>query len=294
MLIEKNRELSKLESATEEELSSFIIVIKYGGNAMIDEDNKKSVLSNIKKLKEAGFLPILVHGGGPFIQKILEEKGIESEFIGGQRVTTKESMKYVEHALKGVVNSDLVGILNRMGVGAVGITGKDGAMALAEKRYHIDESGKSVDIGQVGNIKKVNPAMIYNLLKLGLVPVMAPIASDESGEEYNINADIFAGELAASLKSKYYIVLTDVDGLYEDIKNPESLIRDINIKEMDKYESFIVGGMLPKMESCISALRRGVKNCFITSGISKDSLLEKITGESDKRTLIREGGNNEL
>ena len=259
------------------------VLIKYGGNAMINEELKEKIAIRIRDLRAQGTDVVLVHGGGPFINKALEEAGIASEFLDGQRVTTKEAFKHIEKTLKGDVNSSLVNVFNRVGLKAVGLSGKDGQIVVARKRWHhtVDNNGVKVkkDIGQVGNVETVNPQLLNLLLEEGFTPIIACIASDREGNDYNINGDVFAGKIAAALKVDAYVVLTDVDGLFSRFPDPESIIHQLNLSELPSYyQSIISGGMIPKMESCEAAVRAGAKRAVILNGTRpeqiKDYLLE--------------------
>lgn len=262
-----------------------VIVIKYGGNAMINESLKKEIIQHICSLKEQGYQVVLVHGGGPFIQKMLDMAGIESEFIGGHRKTTKEAMPYVEMALKGQVNGSLVSLFNQLNYKAVGISGKDGGLARAKKRLHQQKEGeelKTFDLGQVGDVEQVDPSLIVSLLQNGFIPVVACLAADANGEDYNINADMFAGHLAGALRADQYLVLTDVDGLMRDIKEPSSLIREISYTEIRWLidEKVIQGGMIPKMESCQIALEKGAGRARIINGTKPRQILAATKNET--------------
>lgn len=260
-----------------------LILIKYGGNAMLSERLKQSVVQNIWKLWSKGYQVVLVHGGGPFIKKMLELVKIESEFIEGHRKTPAEALKYIEMALKGEVNGSLVSLLNKSGLKAVGLSGKDGRMALARKRYHVTvQNGKEVqyDLGQVGDVEQVDTTLLHTLLENGYLPVVACIASDEAGNDYNINADMFAGSLAGALKANHYLVLTDVDGLLRDIDDPSSIIRKLRLEELKPLlGSVIKGGMIPKMESCELALRQGARSACIINGTKPESIAEAVNKE---------------
>ena len=196
---------------------------------MTDEAIKASVLKEIIKLSQAGHKVVLVHGGGPFINKILDTVQIESEFIGGHRKTSKEAMKYIEMALKGEVNSDLVTLINKLGHSAVGLSGKDAGLIIAKKRI-FQENGKDVDLGMVGDVFKVKAGILYDLMEKRHIPVVACIAADENGNTYNVNADMMAGALAGELEVDEYIVLTDIDGLREKIEDPRTLIKKLPLK----------------------------------------------------------------
>jgi acetylglutamate kinase len=209
-----------------------LLLVKYGGNAMTDNELKMKILKILSGFQKGTFQVVIVHGGGPFIKKILEEAGIKSEFIDGHRKTTHEALEYVEMALKGRVNSDLVGRLNSMDVKAVGLSGRDGQTVTARKREHFSLiNGKKVltDLGQVGDVKSVDTKFLELLTRNNYLPVMSCTAADESGAGYNINADMFAGHIAGALKVDQFIVLTDVDGLMRDKNDPSTLIRELII-----------------------------------------------------------------
>jgi acetylglutamate kinase len=267
-----------------------LILIKYGGNAMLNDHLKKEVVHQIVQLSEGGYSVVLVHGGGPFIKNILELVNIESEFIGGHRKTTPEAMKYIEMALKGEVNGSLVNLLNAEGLRAVGLSGKDGRMVVAKKRLHaMQEDGKEVlhDLGQVGDVIEVDTTLLSTLLSENYLPVMTCVASDESGQDYNINADMFAGHLAGALEADHYLILTDVDGLLRDINNPESLIRQLQVKELKTlYGSVIKGGMVPKLESCEIALQKGAASASIINGTRPESISDAVKKDKSIGTKI--------
>lgn len=253
------------------------LLIKYGGNAMLDDDITRKITGKVCKLVQDGYRVVLVHGGGPFIEDTLKLAGIETEFVAGHRKTTGEAIKYVEMALKGHVNSKLVSLLNEQGLKAVGLSGKDGHMVTAEKRYHIDQAGKQVDIGFVGNIKAIDPTLLNLLLQNGYLPVVCTLSAGTDGHDYNVNADLFAGYLAGALKVYQFIMLTDVDGLMEDPSDIHSLITEINIDQIDKLHKHVIkGGMIPKTEACKSALENGAESAMIINGTRPERLLEGI------------------
>ncbi len=268
-----------------------ILLFKYGGNAMTDHGLKMQVLRNICSLKNKNFNVVIVHGGGPFIKLSLQEAGIESEFVDGQRKTTPEAMEYVEMALKGRVNGSLVSIINAMGHKAIGLSGKDGNMVVAEKRLHRREKNgenEIIDLGQVGDVARVDPSLIHLLLNNDFIPVLTCIASDSNGIDYNINGDMFAGHIAGRIAAQEYVVLTDVDGLMLDKDDPSSIIREIRLSELIqlKERGIIQGGMIPKIESCEIALNNGAACARIING----TMPGQITGLFDSRkagTIIR-------
>ena len=267
-----------------------IVLIKYGGNAMRDEAMQQRVAEQIHVLRENGFQPVLVHGGGPFIKRMLEMAGIQSEFVDGHRKTTKEALPFIEMALKGQVNGQMVRLLNKADVKAVGLSGKDGQFITAEKRAHVTkEDGQEIhhDLGRVGDVVKIDPGIIQSLLKDGYVPVVTCIASSEEGEDYNINGDMLAGHLAGALHAYLYLVLTDVDGLYRDIDDPKSLIRNISLESLpEMFGGVIKGGMIPKLDSCRIALSKGAHSAAIINGMKPERILLAALGQAVPGTFI--------
>lgn len=265
-------------------------LLKYGGNAMRSPELQRAVINNISQLRDRGHQVVLVHGGGPFIKNVLELARIESTFIDGHRKTTPEALKYIEMALKGEVNGNLVRLCNRAGLKAVGLSGKDGAMVTAKKRYHRRrENGRDIehDLGQVGDVAAIDPSLVDILLKNDYLPVVTCLASDADGNDFNINADMFAGHLAGALKVDRYLVLTDVDGLLRDVNDPGSLITALNLKELERLSgSVIVGGMIPKLESCRIALEKGARMACIVNGTKPDYLLRAATSQQFIGTTI--------
>jgi len=254
-----------------------LIVIKYGGNAMLDDDLTSELLKNVVELFNDGMKIIIVHGGGPFIKKNLEFAGIKSEFVGGHRKTDSNSMRFVEMALKGEVNGKLVRQINNLGARAVGLSGKDGKLVTAEKKFHFNENKEEIDLGQVGDVKNISPEIIIHLLNNNFLPVVTSIATGDDGLDYNINADMFAGHLAGEIKADEFIMLTDVDGLMEDIENPETLITELPIQSIDGLKNKIIkGGMIPKTDACKIALEKGAKTAVIINGTKPELLLKAV------------------
>ena len=257
---------------------------------MQSEQLKQSVVQSIGTLLQHAYRLVLVHGGGPFIGKILEQVNINSEFIGGHRKTSPEALKYIEMALKGEVNGSLVNLLNKAGHQAVGLSGKDGRMVIARKRFHVShENGRELrhDLGQVGDVARIDTSLPILLLENGFIPVITCIASDEAGNDYNINADMFAGSLAGALKADHYLVLTDVDGLLKDINDPSSIIRKLPLEALDPlFGSVIKGGMIPKLESCRIALMNGARSARIINGTKPESLLNAVQSKESTGTEI--------
>ena len=267
------------------------ILIKYGGNAMLNSDLQQQVINTIVFLKQHDCQIIIVHGGGPFIADQLQQAGIQSEFIDGHRKTTAEAMLHVEMALKGKVNGNLVSLFNKENSLALGISGKDAQTVIAKKRMHIikDDNGNSkvVSLGQVGDVKSVNSAFLKDLLKKNITPVIACIGTDEAGNDYNINADMMAGHIAGALEVDHYLVLTDIDGLRKKVDDPQTHIDQLSIKEAENlFTTSIKGGMIPKIESCILALRNGAREASIINGTKPQLLKEKIINNKHVGTTI--------
>ncbi|MBQ3527987.1 MAG: acetylglutamate kinase [Clostridia bacterium] len=251
-----------------------IIVIKYGGNAMINEDLKNSVMSDIILLSLIGVKVVLVHGGGPEITDMLKKTGKESKFLDGLRVTDKETVEIVQMVLAGKVNKDLVNLIGTKGGRAVGLSGIDGQMLIA--------SPKKPELGFVGEIDKVNVQPITELLDGGYIPVVSTVACDKEGNTYNVNADTAAARIAGELQAESLISLTDISGILRDKNDPSTLISRISLEEADQLinEGVISDGMIPKVECCTNAIKWGVHRVFIIDGRIKHSILiETLTDE---------------
>ena len=254
------------------------VVIKYGGNAMVDKDLMASVLEDITLLKYVGLNPVLVHGGGPAISDNLDKLGVESEFHEGLRVTNSEVMEVVEETLVGKVNSQIVALANQAGNQAVGLSGKDGNLIAAQKC----ESKNGVDLGYVGEVEKINPAVLKTVIEDGYLPIVAPVGIGAEGASYNINSDLVAGEIAAALEAEKLILLTNVEGILTDPEDPESLVSRLTTAEAESMidQEQIVGGMIPKVQSCITALEGGVRRTHILDGrVDHAMLLEIFTDQ---------------
>ncbi len=258
------------------------IVIKYGGHAMKDEKLKKDFANDITLLKYIGLNPVVVHGGGPQINKVLDSMGITSKFIRGMRYTDGETMDVVEMVLGGKVNKDIVARINHQGGKAVGLTGKDGMLITAQKMtiYHQEDENKPpeiIDPGMVGEVSNINPDIIYTLIEKGFIPIIAPVGIGENGETYNINADLVASKIAAALNAERLMLVTDVDGVLDVDTRLISSINAEDIKKMIKLKG-IKGGMIPKVECALDALNSGVKKSHIINGkLSHAVLLELFT-----------------
>ncbi|HBV98413.1 MAG: acetylglutamate kinase [Peptococcaceae bacterium BICA1-7] len=270
------------------------VVIKYGGHAMINEELKKAVLTDIVLMKYVGMRPVIVHGGGPEITGMLKRLNIESSFVGGLRVTDRDTMEIVEMVLVGKINKDIVSRLNGYGGRAVGLSGKDDGLLKAVRKSgrakRPDGSTEMVDIGFVGEINKVSPDIVATLLQEGYIPVVSPVAVGEQGESYNVNADTAASALAVALKADKLIILTDVEGILEDRNNPSSLISTVTRDNVPMLvdRGVIDGGMIPKVECCVRALDGGVKTTHILDGRVKHSILLEVFTDRGVGTMVVE------
>lgn len=261
------------------------IVIKYGGNAMIDDQLKQAFATDIVFLRTVGVNPVVVHGGGPQISSMLNRLGIESEFRGGLRVTTPEAMDVVRMVLMGQVNRELVGLINAHVPVAVGISGEDAGLFTAERKG-LELNGHQVDLGLVGEVTEVRPEAVLDLLAAGRIPVVATIAPDEDGQVHNVNADTAAGALAAALGAERLIVLTDVEGLYRDWPNSTDVVRQIAVDDLAAMLPSLASGMIPKMEACVDAVRAGVPKATVIDGRVAHSLLLEIFTDEGIGTMV--------
>ena len=265
------------------------IVVKYGGNAMIDDDLKSSFAQDIVFLRLAGLRPVVVHGGGPQINAMLARLGIESEFRGGYRVTTREVMDVVAMVLVGQVQRELVGLINDHGPFAVGMSGEDADLFVAERRTATVD-GLSVDIGQVGDVVEVNPDFVTQLLDDGLIPVVSTVARDADGIVHNVNADTAAAALAIALGAEKFVLLTDVEGLYSDWPNRDSIIKRISESDLESMLPSLESGMVPKMEACLRAVQGGVPRAHVIDGrLPHSVLLEVFTDEGIGTMVLPDG-----
>jgi len=256
--------------------SGKIVVIKYGGNAMTNDLLKNSVMNDLILLNLVGIKVVLVHGGGPEISDMMKRLGLESKFIGGLRYTDAETAKVVQMVLAGKVNKDLVALLQRSGGRAIGLCGIDGGMIKAKK--HEGE----FDLGFVGDVTDIDPSPILDALKNGYIPVISTVGCDNEGNVYNINADTAAAEIAAKLGAENIILMTDIRGLLRDKDDESTLIPVVNVSEVPNLirQGIISGGMIPKIECCVEAVRRGVNRAFIIDGrIDHSILIEMLSDE---------------
>ena len=270
------------------------IVIKYGGNAMINDDLKNKVMEDVSLMKYIGMRPVIVHGGGPDITQFLKKVGKQSDFISGLRVTDEETVEIAEMVLDGKVNSDIVNLLNHRGVRAVGLSGKDAGLIRASKKlatvYDGDGHKESVDIGYVGQVDSIDAKILVDLIANDYIPVIAPIGVGEDGESYNINADYVAAEIAGALKAEKLLLLTDTEGVYKDFEDKDTFISSLTADEAREYikSGVISGGMIPKIEACLKSLESGTNKIHIIDGRQPHSIiLELLTSEGIGTQVIK-------
>jgi len=255
-----------------------VIVVKFGGNAMVDDDLMRAFAEDIVYLRLAGIKPVVVHGGGPQITDMLEKLQIPSEFQGGYRVTTPEALDVVRMVLTGKVNPEIVEKINVHGPLAVGISGEDAGMFIGRRRTPIEVNGELVDLGQVGDVIDVRPEAVLSIVDAGMIPVVAGIAPDVDapGASLNINADVAAGALATALGAEKLMILTDVAGLYANWPDTDSLVSSITADDLEEILPTLESGMIPKMRSCLDAVRGGVSKAAIIDGREPHSILLEI------------------
>ena len=259
------------------------IVVKYGGNAMLDDALKAAVMQDVVLMRYVGINPILVHGGGPEITDAMQRMGKTPQFVGGLRVTDAETMEIVEMVLTGKTNKNIVAHLNQQGAQAVGLSGKDGNLICA-----VRETSKG-DIGFVGRVTQINPALIHTLTGAGYIPVISSVALGEDGASYNVNADTVAGEMAAALGASKLIMMTDVEGIFHDFSDKDSLIREMTAKDARQLvtDGIVEKGMIPKVEACVTALAGGVGAAHILDGRLLHALLIEIFTDQGIGTMIK-------
>ena len=261
------------------------IVVKYGGNAMTDDALKASFAEDIVFMRLAGLRPVVVHGGEPQISAMLSRLGVASEFTGGLRVTTPEVMDVVGMVLVGQVQRELVGLVNQHGALAVGLSGEDASLFTAERRT-ATVAGEQVDVGQVGDVIDVRPDFVVRLLDDGFIPVISTVARDIDGVPHNVNADTAAAALAIALSAEKLVMLTDVEGLYADWPNPESVIRTIGVERLRTMLPHLESGMVPKMEACLRAVDGGVSRAHVIDGRVAHCVLIEVFTDSGIGTMV--------
>ncbi|HHU08872.1 MAG TPA: acetylglutamate kinase [Intrasporangiaceae bacterium] len=270
-----------------EQFHGSIVVVKYGGNAMTDDTLKQAFAQDVAFLRYAGIRPVVVHGGGPQIGSMLTRLGIESEFRGGLRVTTPEAMDIVRMVLVGQVGRELVGLLNQHGPLAVGLSGEDAGL-FGGTRKGLVEDGQEVDLGLVGDVTHVNPAAIDDLLAAGRIPVVSTIAPsiDDSGQVLNVNADTAAAALAVALPAQKLVVLTDVEGVYANWPDPDSLLSQLPLGQARRLLETVDSGMIPKLEACVRAVEGGVPRAHVIDGRVPHSLLLEVFTDTGIGTMV--------
>lgn len=264
------------------------VVVKFGGNAMENDELKEMFASDIVLMRYVGMNPVIVHGGGPQVTHYMERLSLEVRFVDGHRVTDAAAMEVAKMVLVGKVNKEIVSLINGHGTLSVGLSGEDGNLLRARRRTR-SAAGDEIDLGFVGEVEKVNPGILNNLIRDEFIPVVASIGVDSSGQSYNINADLVAGALAESLQADKLIYLTDVDGIYRDFEDKDSLIPELEVSEAEELMrgDGLSSGMLPKIQSCVEALRSGVRRAHIINGTMDHALLLELYTDAGIGTMVR-------
>ena len=265
-----------------------VVVVKYGGNAMVDDELKKAFAQDVVFLRMAGFKPVVVHGGGPQISQMLARLGIESEFKGGLRVTTDEAMDVVRMVLVGQVQRELVGLINQHGPLAVGLSGEDGGLFTAKRTGTVID-GEEIDLGLVGEVASVRPEAVLDVIDAGRIPVISSVAPDPEGAVHNVNADTAAAALAVALGAEKLLVLTDVEGLYRDYGNSDDVIGEISPEALAELMPRLESGMVPKMQACLDALEGGVPRATVVDGREPHAVLLEIFTDEGVGTQVLPG-----
>jgi acetylglutamate kinase len=265
-----------------------VIVVKYGGNAMVDDELKKAFAEDIVFLRMAGFKPVVVHGGGPQISRMLDRLGIKSEFKGGLRVTTDEAMDVVRMVLVGQVQRELVGLINQHDPLAVGLSGEDGGLFTAQ-RTELVIDGEEIDLGLVGEVASVRPEAVLDVIEAGRIPVISSVAPDPEGAVHNVNADTAAAALAVALGAAKLLILTDVEGLYENWPDSDEVIGEISPEALAELMPSLASGMVPKMAACLAAIRGGVPRTTVVDGREPHAVLLEIFTDEGVGTQVLPG-----
>lgn len=262
-----------------------VVVVKFGGNAMVDENLQRAFAQDMAYLRWVGIRPVVVHGGGPQISARLAELGIESQFVGGFRVTTEQSISVVRDVLRNQISANLAQLIQSAGADAQVLSGEDANLFRAEKTYLLSEHGP-IDIGLVGEVTQVNPRVVFEALDAGRIPVISTVAPDANGQLLNVNADLAASSLAIALGAEKLMVLTDVPGLYSDWPNRDSLVSEINAAELEVLIPKLESGMIPKMQACLTAVNGGVPQAHVIDGRTPHSILLEIFTVSGFGTMV--------
>lgn len=267
-------------------------VIKYGGSIMDNKAAKDAFVEDVALMTSVGIKVVIVHGGGPEINKWVEKIGGENKFRKGLRVTDSATMEIVEMVLSGNINKKLSSSLSIRGLKAIGISGKDSNLIQAEKKY-IYEDNQKIDIGFVGDVVSINIEILMNLLKNNYIPVVSPIGSDKKGNSYNINADYAAAYISGVLKAEKLLIMTDIDGVYTDITDPSTMLSSITVEETKDFidKGIVYGGMIPKLECCVVAINEGTKNVHLVDGRKKHGLLLNIINNVGTKIITAKGAN---
>ncbi len=266
-----------------------VVVVKYGGSTLTEEDDVDTVLKDIVFMEHVGMKPVIVHGGGPAITRRLHELGVETRKVNGLRVTDEATMKVVEEVLFGEVNAGIVEAITQLGGRAVGVSGKESGV-MHVRRHMAQTADGEVDIGFVGDVEQIAAAPILDLIHEGMIPVLAPIGRGEGGQSFNVNADTAAGEVAAALHAEKLVFLTDVKGIMRDPDQEDSLLSTVHIMEMEKLiaEGIVSGGMIPKVGACVNSVKAGVRKTHIVDGrIPHSMLLEFFTNEGIGTQIVQ-------
>lgn len=252
------------------------VVVKYGGNAMVDPQLTTAVIQDLILMRLVGMQPVVVHGGGPQIDQAMKTSGMQPRFVQGLRITDADTMRIVERVLVGEINQEIVGWIQRLGGAAIGLSGKDGGLIQARKAAPVEAAdGQLVDLGLVGDVTRVDPRPIRTLQEAGYIPVVAPTAGDETGATYNINADLVAGEVAAALMAEKLVLLTDTDGILDRQGRLLSTLMRQDVERL-MADGTINRGMLPKVQACLTALKAGVRKTHIINGTRQHALIEEL------------------
>ena len=262
-----------------------VVVVKFGGNAMVDAELQRAFCQDMAYLRWVGIKPVVVHGGGPQISAALKEKGIQSEFKGGLRVTTKETIGIVRDVLRNQISAELAAMISEAGGDPVVLSGEDSFLFRAEKTF-LDTDQGPVDIGFVGEVTSVNPRVVLDALNAGKIPVISTVAPGADGELYNINADLAAAAAAVAFGASKLMVLTDVAGLYSDWPNLDSLVSEISVAELEQMLPSLESGMIPKMQACLQAVIGGVPRAHVIDGRTPHSILLEIFTQTGVGTLV--------
>ena len=267
-------------------------VIKYGGSIMRNDAAKEAFVEDVALMTSVGIKVVIVHGGGPLINKWVEKTGGENKFTKGLRVTDSSTMEIVEMVLSGNINKRLSSLLSIGGLNAIGISGKDSNLIQAKKKF-VYENNQKIDIGFVGEVVNINSELLVTLLKSNYIPVISPVGAGDDGNSYNINADYVAASISGVLKAEKLLIMTDIDGVYTDITDTSTLLSSITVEETKEFidKGIVYGGMIPKLECCVAAINKGTKNVHLVDGRKKHSLLLNVIKNCGTKIITAKGVN---